>query len=171
MLFWVAGKAFLRDRIIAYTMSYKKDKTRRFVEASRALRDAQQRYPVSRTSEDKKAWHEAKKDFKTSEKIYEQAICQTNTLHFHKYGNKAGKLLSTLIERPHTNTPIMALCRTDGSVYADPIEINTLLKDNYTALYAKDYLDPVAAKKILSKLPLSSLSSDQQMLLNSQISL
>lgn len=102
-LFWESGKAFIRSRIIAYTTSYKKDKTRRFLEASRALRDAQQRCRVSRAIEDKIGWIEAKKDFETSSKLYEQAVSQTSALHFHKFSNKAGKLLSYLNKGPHTS--------------------------------------------------------------------
>lgn len=86
----------MRERIIAFTAAHKKDKTNRFLDASRELREKQHKYQTTRSLADKENWESARAAFDAAEKLYKQTITHANALRFHKYGNKAGKLMSRL---------------------------------------------------------------------------
>lgn len=139
-LYWEAGKAFMRGRIIAYTVGYKKEKMKRFLESSKILREKQHAYQENRGQQHKEEWEKAKSNFEMAEQLYEQAIAHANTLKFHNHGNKAGKLLACLTKAPHGSNYIRAMKDKDGVTQTDPKKINTALTDFYTELYKRDPL-------------------------------
>lgn len=113
-------------------MGYKKDKAKRFLEASKALREKQHTYQTTRTQADKEKWESARATFDSAEWLYEQTRTHANALRFHNYGNKAGKRMSRLIKAPHNSEPIHAMRGTDGTIHTDPIKINKALTDYFT---------------------------------------
>lgn len=161
----------MTGRIIAYTVGYKKDKMRRFLDASKILRDKQHIYQGTQAQRDKREWETAKSNFDLAEKLDEQTVAHANTLRYHNYGNKAGKLLSCLIKGPYTSDPIRAMRERDGATHTDPIAINKALTEYYIDLYKRDPLDTEAAADFLAKLQLPTLKPDDLQLLNSPITI
>lgn len=105
-----------------------------------------------------------------SQELYEQTRAQTTNLRYHKFGNKAGKLLSFLIKGPYTPTPIRSLRHKSGKLSTDPQEINDIFRDYYLTLYTRDSLKDSAATDFLNKLNLPCITQSQLESLNNPIS-
>lgn len=64
-LFWEAGKAFLRGRIISYAASFKRNALKNYKQASSRLHLAQRSLYINNSSDNRKAWQSAKQSFDT----------------------------------------------------------------------------------------------------------
>lgn len=119
-LFWEAGKAYLRGSMTAYTRHYRKEKTKKCLQASRRLRKAQMSYQNVQDAQTKEEWRVAKLHFETCQDVYEQWKGNVETLKFHKFGNKAVRLLARLAKGPYIAMPIHSLIDNNGKTHRDP---------------------------------------------------
>lgn len=165
-LFWEVDKAFLRGKIISYTTQFKKHSRQQYMQASNALRLSHERLTLNRAPDNIQTWQQSKCSFDTWAD-QQEAAKSYSALHFHRFGNKAGKLLAKLCSGPRRPTHISALINTAGS----PAEIGKLLADYYTTLYSKHTTDQMTAEAFLAKTHVPKLNSTQLETLNAPISL
>lgn len=92
-------------------------------------------------------------------------------LKFHRFGNKAGKLLATLCSGPRQPPYISTLKNPAGSLVTTPVEVSKLLTEYYTSLYSEDPIDQEKVTTLLAGVRLPQLTSDQLEALNALISL
>lgn len=90
-------------------------------------------------------------------------------LHFHRYGNKAGKLLAKLCAGTRRPTRISTLRNADGSLITSTDDISNIITKYYTDLYAADQTDPATTEALLSKVHLPRLQAAQLEALNAPI--
>lgn len=101
-----------------------------------------------------KAWQLAKHTFDLWAEQQDSAKTSYSTLYFHRFGNKAGKLLAKLCAGPRRPTYISALKNTTGSHFTSPAEISKVLADYYSSFYSEDPIDQTAAETLLAKVHL-----------------
>lgn len=82
-------------------------------------------------------------------------------LTMHKFGNKAGKLLSFLTKEKFTPIFIQKIKTPEGNSTTDPKEINTLFRKYYETLHAKQPNNQGAAHKFLSQISLPIVTEEQ----------
>lgn len=126
-LFWEAGKAYLRGKIISYSTAYKKAIHTNFLKSSDTMRQAQITYQMNPTDDTKKDWLDAKRDFNMRADDKEMLYKDHRDLTMHKFGNKAEKLLSYLTKENFHSIMIKRLKTPDGTDATGPTAINTLL--------------------------------------------
>lgn len=148
-LFWEAGKAFLRGRIISFVSAYKKNAHKTYLETSHSLRNAQKQLTERNTPENRKTWQEAKDRFEIWAHNLERKKMTHTQLHFHKFGNKAGKLLARLSKDTYLSKHFTALHNPDSTLSTSPKDINKTLETFYANLYAQEPIDPLEATKWL----------------------
>lgn len=96
ILFWEAGKAYIRGRIISFVAT-QKNQVQKFKEASDNLRLAQRTYTDDPTPLNGQTWQKCKTDFDIWATKYEISKTNYMNLSYYKFGNKAGKMLSHLV--------------------------------------------------------------------------
>lgn len=136
-LYWDVGKAFLRYKRISYVTYYKTN-------TELCLHTAQFLLYQSNTQDNIKAWHEAKRSFNTWAKHQEHLKFAHTDVHFQKYRNKAGKLLS----RPLQTNTHHCMKRYPGMDFLSPPEISKILETYYITLYATDPTNPQKATNL-----------------------
>lgn len=86
-------------------------------------------------------WQQAKRNVDLWAEQQEVANMLYSTSHFHKFGNKVGKLLAKLCSGPKWPTHISAMKYVAGSLVTSPAAISKLLADYFTNLYSADLTD------------------------------
>lgn len=89
----------------------------------------------------------------------------------HKFGNKAGKLLAILCKAPFCPTHITSLRDTSGTINSTPHDINKVMLQYYSSLYAPDPIDKKIAQAFLDKISIPSITPFQLETLNAPITI
>lgn len=168
-LFWDAGKAYLRGRIISYATSFKRNTLSKYKAASSRLRQAQRALYTSDSPANRMEWQAAKRDFDTWVNTLEHTKQAHLEASLHKFGNKAGKLLSRLCKGPFRPTHITSLRDSTGTLQSTPQAINKVMQQFYSTLYATDPIDAQKARAFLGKTSLPKISTLQLETLNAPI--
>lgn len=87
-----------------------------------------------------------------------------------KFGKKSGKLLVRLCRGPHNSTFITSLRDSNGITKSIPQEVNRVMLQYCTSLYAHEPINKHLAQSFLGKLRLPTISSSQLNHLNLPIS-
>lgn len=117
------------------------------------------------------AWQDAKRVFNMSVDDKEKLYKDHRDLTFHKYGNKAGKLLSYLTKERFDPIRINRLQQPDGTITTDPKTINTLFKHYYETLYATQPYDLDRATAFLDSVCSPQITKEQHNTLNAPITI
>lgn len=151
----------LRGRILTFSIGYKKSSS--FFGANT---DSPTELPDHR-----KVWREAEAHFDLWADAQERIHKSLSDLQYHKFANKAGKLLARLCKGPHTPTHIQALKDIQGKITSVPKDINLILERFYANLYGHDPIDDTVAKDFLAQVTLPKV--DQALLnqLNAPVTL
>lgn len=150
----------MQGRIVSYVTYYKKEKTMQFQKASQVLRQAQHTYQQSPTSPNRLFWLQAKEHLDYCQESYEQVKTNYASLRLHKFGNKAGKLLSHLTKGPQLLVNISSHWDSSGNVQSSSTRINQAFRDFYMSPYSKDRVDSNAASAFLKDIPPSRLTQE-----------
>lgn len=170
-LFWDAGKAYLRGRIISYATSFKRNTLTNYKLASALLHQAQHSLTTKDSHDNRKEWHAAKRAFDTWADTLELTKKAHLAASLHKFGNKAGKLLARLCKGSFCPTHITSLRDTNGTLHSMPQANNKTMLQFYSALYAPDPLDKQTTRSFLEKVDLPNITPLQLEALNAPISL
>lgn len=107
--------------------------------------------------------------FETWGENVELAKMSSAQLQYHKFENKAGKLLANLTKGHYHPTHIMTLHNSDGSLSSTPKDISKTLKNFFTKLYAQEPIDLQAATSYLGSTNLPLIDPDHLRKLNAPI--
>lgn len=116
-------------------------------------------------------WHAAKNAFDSLADTLEWIKSAHMDATLHKFGNKAGKLLARLCKGPFWPTHITSLRDTSGTIRSTPQDINKVMLQYYSSLYAPDPTDKEVAQDFLDKISIPSITPSQLKTLNAPISL
>lgn len=139
----------------------KKHSLQQYCQACEALHRAQATLIHHPSVEDRCGWEVAKRQFYLWADLQEWIKSSYQSLQYHKYGKRAGKLLARLCWGPHKPTHIMALGGCTSALKSSSREIATLFTDYYRALYYDDPIEPDRATSVLASLRLPTLSRAQ----------
>lgn len=93
ILYWKTAKAFMKGKIMSYVAAYKKKIIQTYNQTSQQLRKAQLDYQTNSNINTRKEWLHSKSKFDSCQKNYEVIQHDVRDLKFHKFGNKAYKLV------------------------------------------------------------------------------
>lgn len=130
---------------------------------------AHEQLTLNRTTENIQKWRQAKSTFDLWAEQHEAAKTSYSQLHFHRFGNKAGRLLAKMCSGPRRPTRISALRAKTGSLVTSPAEISNLLVEYYTNLYKADPTDLPTTDLLLNKIRLPKLHHTQLETINAPI--
>lgn len=166
ILFWEAGKAHIRGRIISYMANHRKQQAKKFQEASVKLRRAQHSYTTIPTPHNRAQWQAAKTEFDITATRYELNKSSYRDLRYYRYGNKSGRMLSYLI-KGNTKPPLIPPMKNElGQTTTSYAQVNEVFQKYYEKLY-KAPLHNEGVGNFLGEIQLPVLTPDQT--LNAQI--
>lgn len=137
LLFWQASKLVLRGNILSYTVHRDKKLHKSFSELQTNLTSAYIKFKDSLTSATKEAYQ--------SHRVVCDALLAQMELKYtflarskiHRFGNRSGKLLSSLLKGQHSPTIIKCLRGAVGVPTVKGGEIVAILHSFYTKLYSQ----------------------------------
>lgn len=91
-------------------------------------------------------------------------------LQYHKFGNKAGTILTHLCKGQQNATHIAALKDNLGKLATSPKDISASLENFCANLYGPNHIDEAPAQAFLDKVPLSTIDDTHLAQLNAPIS-
>lgn len=103
---YLATKLHLRGRVISFVAAHKKKTLADYRTATEKLRNAQLTYTHNPSQANKQQWKDSKAKYDLCIARYEKMKGDYARLKYHRYENKAGKMLSLLIKGTHKPTHI-----------------------------------------------------------------
>lgn len=95
-LFWEAGKAFMRGRIISNVAAFKREIPKNYAQTSALLRESQLKFQKSGQLKAKQEWFTARLQFNMCQGSVEMLHTDQRDLKLLRYGSNLGKSLSHL---------------------------------------------------------------------------